>query len=66
MSGFYATSGVGRMIGVLIGGTLWHVGGITAVAWTAAGFTLLGLLSLLWGLHGGSGINNEGQLSKFF
>jgi DHA1 family inner membrane transport protein len=52
MSGFYATAGVGRMIGVLIGGTLWHVGGITAVAWTAAGFTLLGLLSLLWGLHG--------------
>lgn len=52
MSGFYATSGVGRMIGVLIGGTLWHVGGIIAVAWTAAGFTLLGLLSLLWGLHG--------------
>ena len=52
MSGFYATSGVGRMIGVLIGGTLWHVGGITAVAWSSAGFTFLGLLSLVWGLHG--------------
>ena len=52
MSGFYATSGVGRMIGVLIGGILWHLGGITAVAWTSAGFTFLGLLSLIWGLHG--------------
>ena len=52
MSGFYATAGVGRMIGVLIGGSLWHVGGITAVAWCSAGFTLVGLLSLLWGLQG--------------
>jgi len=52
MSGFYATSGVGRMIGVLIGGLLWSYGGITAVAWSSAGFTLLGLMSFVWGLHG--------------
>ncbi len=52
MAGFYATSGVGRMIGVLLGGWLWQRGGITAVAWTSAGFTALGLLSLVWGLHG--------------
>lgn len=52
MAGFYATSGVGRMIGVLLGGWLWQGGGITAVAWTASGFTALGLLSLIWGLHG--------------
>ncbi|TKB24770.1 MFS transporter [Desulfopila sp. IMCC35006] len=52
MSGFYATSGIGRMTGVLIGGALWQFGGITAVAWTSAGFTVLGLLSLVWGLHG--------------
>lgn len=52
MSGFYATSGIGRMIGVLIGGSLWLVGGITAVAWMSAGFTVLGLLSFVWGLHG--------------
>ena len=52
MAGFYATSGVGRMIGVLVGAVLWKVGGITGVAWTAAGLTTLGLLSLLWGLHG--------------
>jgi predicted MFS family arabinose efflux permease len=52
MSGFYATAGVGRMIGVLIGGLLWSFGGITAVAWSSAGFTLLGLGSFVWGLHG--------------
>lgn len=52
MAGFYATSGVGRMIGVLLGGWLWELGGIAMVAWTSAGFTAIGLLSLLWGLHG--------------
>ncbi|NOR25619.1 MAG: MFS transporter [Desulforhopalus sp.] len=65
MSGFYATAGVGRMIGVLIGGFLWHTGGITAVAWTSAGFTSIGLLSLLWGLHGWQRQNPEEELSKF-
>lgn len=50
MSGFYAMSGVGRMIGVLVGGNLWLYGGIKMVAFTAAGFTFLGLLSLLWGM----------------
>jgi predicted MFS family arabinose efflux permease len=51
MAGFYATSGIGRMIGVLVGGGLWQLGGITAVAWSSAALTGLGLLSLLWGLH---------------
>ncbi len=52
MAGFYATAGVGRMIGVILGGFLWGLGGITAVAWSSAGLTCLGLLSLVWGLHG--------------
>jgi len=52
MAGFYATAGVGRMIGVVVGGLLWELGGITAVAWSSATLTCLGLLSLLWGLHG--------------
>ena len=52
MAGFYATAGVGRMIGVLIGGWLWNIGGITAVAISSAGLSGLGLLSLVWGLHG--------------
>ena len=55
MAGFYASAGVGRMIGVLVGGWLWHLGGITAVAWTSMGLTGIGLLSLFWGLHGWSG-----------
>ena len=55
MAGFYATAGVGRMIGVLVGGLLWRLGGITAVAWTSTGLTGIGLLSLFWGLHGWTG-----------
>lgn len=52
MAGFYATAGIGRMIGVLVGGALWEFGGITTVCWSAAGITTIGLLSLLWGLIG--------------
>lgn len=55
MAGFYATAGVGRMLGVLLGGFLWELGGITAVTRCSAGLTVLGLVSLLWGLHGWSG-----------
>jgi len=51
MAGFYATSGVGRMIGVFIGAILWKMGGITLVAWMAGCLTGIGLLSLLWGLR---------------
>jgi predicted MFS family arabinose efflux permease len=52
MAGFYASAGVGRMIGILAGASLWQYGGIRAVAWSAAGLTAIGLLSLIWGLHG--------------
>lgn len=52
MSGFYAVAGVGRMIGVLVGGGLWQLGGIGAVSLAAALLTSLGLLALLWGLSG--------------
>lgn len=52
MGGFYAASGVGRVFGVLLGGVLWSLGGITLVCWSAACLTGLGLLSMLWGLHG--------------
>ncbi len=52
MGGYYATAGVGRMIGVLVGGQLWQWGGIRAVTSLSAGLTLLALLCLLWGLHG--------------
>jgi predicted MFS family arabinose efflux permease len=51
MAGFYAIAGVGRMVGVLLGGGLWQMGGIAAVAGSAAVLTGCGLLALLWGLH---------------
>jgi predicted MFS family arabinose efflux permease len=50
MAGFYATAGVGRMLGVVLGGFLWEYGGIRAVCWTSACVTFLGLLSVIWGL----------------
>lgn len=52
MAGFFAAAGLGRMVGVLIGGQLWNYGGIHAVAWFSAALTGLGLVSLLWGLKG--------------
>jgi len=32
VAGFYAAAGIGRMIGVLVGGALWEFGGITALS----------------------------------
>lgn len=51
MSMFFAASGLGRVIGALIGGQIWLMGGITASCLISAGITFLGLLSLLWGLN---------------
>lgn len=52
MAGYYAISGVGRMIGVLVAGLVWSRAGIAGVAGVAAGLTLVGLTALLWGLRG--------------
>jgi MFS transporter, DHA1 family, inner membrane transport protein len=52
MAGFYAASGLGRMLGVLLGGFLWRAAGIEGVAWVSATLTGVGLLFLLWGLKG--------------
>ena len=57
----YATAGIGRMAGVLIAGFLWSWGGIAGVAVASAGFTFLGLLAVLWGLHGWA---PQGSLEK--
>lgn len=51
IAGFFATAGVGRMIGIVIGGFLWQAGGIAAVTLVSATLTIIGLLSLVWGLH---------------
>jgi len=58
MAGFYATAGIGRMFGVLVAGFVWDWGGIVGIAVLSSLFTVLGLLSLLWGLHGWSPQNS--------
>jgi predicted MFS family arabinose efflux permease len=52
MAGFYATAGIGRLIGVVAGGMLWQAGGITTICVVSAFFTLLALFSILFGLRG--------------
>jgi MFS transporter, DHA1 family, inner membrane transport protein len=52
MSGFFATAGIGRVIGALMGGTVWQAGGILATGCLSGGLTGLGLLCLMRGLKG--------------
>jgi MFS transporter, DHA1 family, inner membrane transport protein len=52
MSGFFATAGIGRMLGALTGGAVWHAGGILATGCLSGGLTFLGLLCLIYGLKG--------------
>jgi len=61
MSGFYALSGIGRMAGVLGAGIFWKIGGIQMVAWSAACFTLLGLISLVWGVSKWQGDGSDSE-----
>jgi predicted MFS family arabinose efflux permease len=50
MSGFFATAGVGRVLGALIGGAVWQAGGILATGCISGVLTGLGLLCLMRGL----------------
>jgi len=52
MASFYAAAGMGRLLGVLLGGVVWLKGGIPATGLTSAGITLLALLSLGLGVRG--------------
>jgi predicted MFS family arabinose efflux permease len=54
MAGYFATAGLGRVVGALIGGPVWIAGGITATALVSAAFSVLALGSLCWGLKGWS------------
>lgn len=54
MAGYYAISGIGRMLGVLVAGFVWSWVGITGIACVSGGLTLIGLAALLWGLRGWS------------
>jgi len=50
MSAFFAAAGAGRVIGALLGGYFWMVGGIWLTGIVSSGITLLAFLSLLLGL----------------
>jgi predicted MFS family arabinose efflux permease len=50
MSVFYATAGIGRVLGALIGGSIWLVGGIQAIGWVSAVISLFAFVSLTVGL----------------
>ena len=64
MAGYYAISGVGRMIGVLVAGLVWSWAGIEGVACVSAGLTMVGLATLLWGLRGWSPADAQGGTSS--
>jgi predicted MFS family arabinose efflux permease len=52
MSFFSASGGLGRIIGVLVGGFVWSFGGIAATGLVSAGITAFSLIALVWGLRG--------------
>jgi predicted MFS family arabinose efflux permease len=52
MSGFFAAAGIGRIVGVLLGGPVWLAGGILATGLVSATISVLALVSLVWGLKG--------------
>jgi len=62
MAGYYAISGAGRMIGVLVAGMVWSWAGIKGVACVSAGLTLVGLAALLWGLRDWSPSGTQGDV----
>ena len=52
MAAFFATAGIGRVFGALMGGMVWQSGGIVATGWVSGGLASLGLLCLIKGLAG--------------
>jgi predicted MFS family arabinose efflux permease len=52
MAGCFATAGIGRVIGALIGGPIWLAGGILTTSLISACLSGLALVSLSWGLYG--------------
>lgn len=48
MSGYLAAASLGRVFGALMGGFVWALGGLTAVALVSASINTLAMLSFLW------------------
>ncbi len=53
MAGVYASGGMGRIIGALMGIPVWQWGGIQATAGVSVLISTMGLISLAWGLKKG-------------
>jgi DHA1 family inner membrane transport protein len=51
MSSNVAAMSVGRIIGALIGGSIWLAGGLLAISLVSAAICGLALICLVWGLH---------------
>lgn len=51
MSAFFAAAGAGRVLGALLGGYFWMIGGIWLTGLVSSGITLLAFLSLFLGLR---------------
>ncbi len=52
MASYMGAAGLGRVVGALIGGPVWLMGGITATGFVSALISSLALGALLWGLRG--------------
>ena len=50
MSAFFCSAGFGRVIGAMIGGPVWTYGGMGAIGSLSAAASVLGFLSLMWGI----------------
>ena len=51
MSGYLAAASLGRVIGALMGGLIWTLGGLAAVATVSTSINAMALISFLWGLR---------------
>lgn len=51
MAASLAASGLGRVIGALVGGQVWLAGGLTATGLVSAAVSVLALVILFWGLR---------------
>jgi len=52
MATYLGAAGLGRVVGALIGGPVWLIGGILATSVVSAFISALALAALLWGLPG--------------
>jgi predicted MFS family arabinose efflux permease len=52
MAGFFATAGIGRVLGALMGGAVWQAGGIFATGCVSGALAVMGMFCLMGGLKG--------------